>query len=161
MTKIYVLAKYRSAGNRSKVVEKTGPAAEEIFEQALQLEASTTAQAMVLYHLALRLDPSLVDAQINVGRLHQLRGELDSAERHYREAIMTNPNDSIPHFNLAIALEDQKRPAEAEMEYHRAIRCDNTFADAHCNLALLYLSKGSLALARRHQARYRLLSPSR
>ncbi len=68
------------------------------------------------------------------------------------------PDDAIGNYNIAVALEELKRGAEALLRYQRAVKLDPTFADAHYNLAILYERDGNDRAALRHLSRYRSLT---
>ena len=68
--------------------------------------------------------------------------------------------DATLFFNLAILLEDLKRPAEAADLYRAALAQTPDLAEAHYNLALLCEAAGERQEAIRHLAAYRKLSRS-
>jgi Flp pilus assembly protein TadD len=83
----------------------------------------------------LRLEPK--DIRLEAALLHCMggllmdKGEKDEAERHYRDAIDTDPAFSSSHCNLGILLADLNRDDEAEAAYRKAIELDPDYADAH------------------------------
>jgi tetratricopeptide (TPR) repeat protein len=124
--------------------------AEEWYEAACELEGSSPEQARMAYERALELDPRVVDAHVNLGRLLHIARELGRAEPHYREAVRLDPDDPTPHFNLGVLLEELARRDEAVHAYRQAVLRDPDFADAHCNLGLLLESLGRRQEAVRH-----------
>jgi tetratricopeptide (TPR) repeat protein len=124
--------------------------AEQWYEAACALEASSPERAREAYRRALELDPGVIDAHVNLGRQFHMAGELGKAEPHYREAARLAPDDPTPHFNLGVLLEDVGRREEAVHAYRQAILRDPDFADAHCNLGLLLESLGRRQEAVRH-----------
>ncbi|HET8624596.1 MAG TPA: tetratricopeptide repeat protein [Gemmatimonadales bacterium] len=128
------------------------------FALGLDLEAAAPDDARDAYRRALELDPSRIDARLNLGRLLHLSGRVAEAEAHYR-AVLAGPDPSpTAAFNLGTALEDQGRSAEAIVAYRDAIAADPSFADAHFNLARLYERTGRGAAAIRHFRAYRDLT---
>jgi tetratricopeptide (TPR) repeat protein len=130
-----------------------GPAtrsAEEWFDLASELEATSPDEARHAYQRALALDPALADAHVNLGRLCHRAGETARAETHYRTAIRLAPRDPIAHFNLAGLLDETQRAADAVESYRRALAIDPEFADAHYNLGLLFDSLGRRGAAMTH-----------
>jgi tetratricopeptide (TPR) repeat protein len=128
------------------------------FERALDLEDEAPAEAALAYRRAVALDPDLVDAWVNLGRLVHDAGDAAQAVVLYREAAARSPGDPIVHFNLALALEDTEGPAAAAAAYEAALALDPDFADAHFNLAGLCEQQGRPADALRHYSAYKRLT---
>ena len=128
------------------------------LEDALALEDADPAAAEEAYRRALRLDPSLVDAAVNLGRLLHERGDAREAGALFRQALVHAPSDPMIHYNLALALEDTTGPAAAAEHYERALTLDPDFADAHYNLAELCEQLGRGADALRHYHAYKKLT---
>ncbi len=76
-------------------------------------------------------------AYYNAGVAAQFLKRLDSAEKHYLEAIKANPNYTAAHSNYAILLEELNRKDEAEEQYKKAIEANPKYAAAHYNYAIL------------------------
>lgn len=130
------------------------------FERGLDLEDDAPEEARVAYARAVELDPELVDAYVNLGRLVHEAGRAAEAAALYHAALKRCPDDAVVHFNLAIALEDCEGPEAAVIEYRRALALDPDFADAHFNLAGLCELLDRPADAVRHYAAYKKLSGS-
>ncbi len=132
--------------------EPSAPAltAEQWFNLAAELEATSKEEARRAYHQALELDPFLSDAHVNLGRLYHEAKEPVKAEAHYRAAIQRAPEDPIPHFNLGVLLDDCGRSDEAVQAYRQAIARKPDFADAHYNLGLLFEAVGKRSEAITH-----------
>jgi tetratricopeptide (TPR) repeat protein len=135
-----------------------GESARAAFESALDLEDEDPEAARDAYRRALALDPDLVDAYVNLGRLAQEAGDAREAARLYHLALERSPEDPIVHFNLALALEDLRAPDRAVAHYQRALALDPDFADAHFNLAGLCEQLGREAEALRHYHAYKKLT---
>jgi tetratricopeptide (TPR) repeat protein len=131
--------------------------ANDYYERACDLEESEPEEAQSAYREALRLDPSLADAWVNLGRLLHEAGDARSAAQHYRKAIELRPDDVIALFNLGVALTDLRMLREAVLAYRTALAADAACADAHYNLAHLYERLGDPAAALRHLRSYRKL----
>ena len=127
------------------------------YERACDLEETAKAEARDAYRRALELDPGLVDAWVNLGRLLHEDGEARAAAEHYRRAIELAPGNVIALFNLGVALEDLRMPEEAILAYRTALAADPDCADAHFNLAQLYERRRDAAAALRHLRTYRKL----
>ncbi|HTB29141.1 MAG TPA: tetratricopeptide repeat protein, partial [Steroidobacteraceae bacterium] len=129
-------------------------AADEAFEQGLELEDTDPAAARAAYEACLAADQHHLEARLNLGRLLHLDGRLDEAEKIYRS---TQSGEAILSFNLAVLLEDFERMDEAMTEYRHALALDPGFADAHFNLARLHERAGHPKDALRHLLAYRRL----
>lgn len=88
-------------------------------------------------------------------------GSVDEAITHFRTAMTQEPRWNAPmadhlrlrsriHYNLARALNTQRRTDEAIREYRAALSDDENYAYAHTNLALLLEQKGDRAEALEH-----------
>lgn len=122
------------------------------------LEPCAPAEARDAYRQAVQLDPSHVDAHVNLGRLLHESGEVEQAAQHYRRALAARPGDCTAAFNLGTALEDLQRDAEAIETYQRAVAADPGCADAHFNLSRLYERQGRRAEALGHLKSYKQLT---
>jgi excisionase family DNA binding protein len=132
--------------------------AQEEFERGLNLEDDDPAGACSAYGKALELDPDLVDAWVNLGRIAHQASNAAEAVRLYHHALERSPDDPVIHFNLALALEDARGPAPAVSHYERALALDPSFADAHYNLAALCEKLGRKTDALRHYHAYKKLT---
>jgi tetratricopeptide (TPR) repeat protein len=71
------------------------------------------AEAAAAYRKALELDPTYVQAALNLADLQRATGREDEAERTLREALKRSPQSAPVHHALGLALVRQKRTAEA------------------------------------------------
>jgi tetratricopeptide (TPR) repeat protein len=71
------------------------------------------------YENALRIDPKLAIAHNNFGILLIQRGELVKGEKHLREALRLKPENIETEFNLALALNQQRRWDEAAVLFKK------------------------------------------
>jgi tetratricopeptide (TPR) repeat protein len=121
---------------------KPSLSAQQWFDLAMELEATSLKEAEHGYRMALRIDPGMANAHLNLGKLYHDLGELKKAEKHYQAAAASAPHDAAPRFNLGVVLEDLNRPEEALCAYREATKLNPSFADAHYNLGLLCESLG-------------------
>jgi tetratricopeptide (TPR) repeat protein len=128
------------------------------LDRGITLEHEGDEGALGAYRQAIAADPSLLDAQINLGCLLHEAGRLAEAERSYRAALAACSNAPALHYNLGVLLEDMGRDAQALKAYREALRGDPGLADGHYNLALLCEKLGLAKDAIRHMAQYRKLS---
>ena len=122
------------------------------------LEDTDIVAARTAYFDALRTQEDHLEARINLGRLLHLDGQLEEAEKIYRQA---KSSSALLSFNLAVLLEDLDREEEAIALYHDALARDPSQHDAHFNLSRLYEiahrpreALKHLLAYRRHVARY-------
>jgi len=134
---------------------------EDWFEQALVLEERDPRAAPAAYRRAIEQDSSCSGAYANLGRLLHAEGRLDEAEALYETGLHACDADATLLFNLAVLLEDCGRSDDAMRRYREAIALEPDFADAHCNLGLLYERTGNERAALRHLAAYRQLTRRR
>lgn len=144
-----------------RALEERCARARAALEQAIELEDDDPQAAARAYARALELDPELIDAYVNLGRLAHEGGDPNRAVDLYRQALERAPDDALIHFNLAVALEDTQGTSPAMGHYRRALELDPSFADAHYNLAGLYEQLGRETDALRHYHAYKKLTGRR
>lgn len=135
-----------------KIPTSTGRTADQWFITGMELEAESPEEARRAYEEAIRLDPAMVDAYLNLGLLHHREGSLPQAEVCYRGAIQHAPKEVLGHFNLAVVLGDQGKRREAIGAYEAVTTLQPAFAEAHYNLGMLYETEGQKAEAIQHYA---------
>lgn len=138
--------------------ERRRMAAREQLDAAIEMEDDDARGARRAYERALELDPGLVDAYVNLGRLAHEGGDPREALRLYQQALSFAPEDALIHFNMAVALEDVQGTSPALSHYQKALELDPSFADAHYNLAGLYEQLGRETDALRHYHAYKKLT---
>jgi tetratricopeptide (TPR) repeat protein len=130
----------------------TADAADDLYAKGFELEDTDATAARTAYEACLKADAQHVDARVNLGRLLHLAGLLVEAESIYRAAVRP---EAFIAFNLAVLLEDLRRPAEAILAYRDALALDPQLADAHFNLARLYEEVSDSRSSLRHLLAYR------
>lgn len=114
------------------------PGAEAEFESAIRLNPNyATAhhayatvlaltgrrhEAVASARRALAIDPLSIPINNVVGMMLSFADQWDAAIEQYRRTIEMDPTVWLPHWNLAIALEETGREAEAAEEYMKASR---------------------------------------
>lgn len=141
-----------------KKARKEPSSAEAWLSEGLELEEEDPAGAIEAYRRGLDLDPDFPDFWLNLGRLLHEQGDLAEAERCYRRAVDLLPGEPVAAFDLGVALQDQERFAEAAAAYEQALALDDSFADAHFNLAAVYEALGDRQAAFRHLKTYKALT---
>lgn len=129
--------------------------AQDLYSSAVDLElAGRDGEARAQYEAALRLDPKLVAARVNLGRLLHAAHRLAEAEVEFRNARTLDPGNVLAAFNLGVTLEDQGKTDAAIEAYRAALALDETHADAHFNLSRLLEARGDKQGALRHLSRF-------
>ena len=136
-----------SASNEARIA-----GAESHFKRALALEESDVAAARHAYTTALATYAGHLEASINLGRLLHLDGELEMAEKVYRNAKQSSATLS---FNLALLLEDLHRDEESARAYRDALALDPSMHEAHFNLSVLHERHERPREALRHMLAFR------
>jgi tetratricopeptide (TPR) repeat protein len=133
-------------------VESSRRTTEQWMVLAMELETESPEEARRAYQEALRLEPDMVDAHINLGLLYHRDGQLREAESCYRKAIGSAPQEVLGYFNLAVVLTDKGDRGKAIEAYETVVKLLPSFAEAHCNLGTLYEAEGKNAQAIQHYA---------
>jgi tetratricopeptide (TPR) repeat protein len=126
---------------------------DEWYNLGLDLEDAQPEKAPDAYKQAIRLDPKNADAQVNLGRLYQLRGNLKYAKRHYELALVARPGHQLAYYNLGTVFDELDEVQQASDYYQKA----QGIPDAHYNLARICELKGDEVSALRHMRQYREL----
>jgi tetratricopeptide (TPR) repeat protein len=130
----------------------TAALAHEHYQRGHELEDTDVKAARAAYLAALSVQEDHLEARINLGRLLHLDGQLEAAERLYRQA---KTSSALLSFNLAILLEDLEREEEAVAAYREALAQDPLLHDAHFNLSRLHEKANRPREALRHLLAYR------
>lgn len=133
-------------------------AGERHFEEALALEESDPGAARDAYQRALRHDPALVEATVNLVRLLHEGGERSEAVRLARRSLERHPDEPLLHFNLAVSLEAVEGPEAALPCYLRAAELDPELAEAHWAAGLVCEKLDRRAEALRHYREFARLT---
>ncbi|HUO31081.1 MAG TPA: tetratricopeptide repeat protein, partial [Bryobacteraceae bacterium] len=80
------------------------------------------------YQRTLEIDPDYVLAYLNWGAALYAKGQYDDAIKIYRQGLDVNPLLASLHYSLGLALEQQKKTAEAESEIALATKIDPNVA---------------------------------
>jgi predicted CXXCH cytochrome family protein len=94
------------------------------FNLALAYGALGNPNEIPEYRRTIEIDPDYVLAYLNWGSALYGKGQYKDAIKVYREGIDVNPLFSSLHYNLAVALEQEKEAADAEAEMALATKID-------------------------------------
>jgi tetratricopeptide (TPR) repeat protein len=127
---------------------------DDFYNLGIDLEEVDPARSAKAYRRALELDPSNVDAHVNLGRLLQNQGLLEEARRHYELTLARVPDHQLALYNLGTSFDEVEDLDAAAACYARA----HSVADAHYNLCRICEIRGDEVAALRHLRRYRQLA---
>ncbi len=123
------------------------------YNIGLDFEESDPDRAPEAYLRAIALDPRNADAQVNLGRLYQMKGQFKQARRHYRRALDCVADHQLALYNLGTLFDELEELDTAAEYYRRALR----IPDAHYNLARICEMRGDELAALRHLRQYQEL----
>jgi len=136
--------------------------AEDWFALALQYESDpdSHSQAIDAYRRVLAVNPTRVEALINLGMLSYEQGDLENASACFLRAVTVQQDNAVAHFNLGSVLDELGHLEAARRHLRIAVRIDAGYADAHYNLAFVCDKLGSAFEARQHWQHYIRLDPT-
>ena len=104
---------------------------------------------------AVAAKPGLAQTWLTLGMVHYERDDPMRALSALSRAVAEKPDDPRAHNHLAAAAKALGWLGAAESELQRALDLDPDYAEAHFNLALIYLDRRppAVELARRHYLR--------
>jgi tetratricopeptide (TPR) repeat protein len=135
--------------------------AERSFAQAVQAqEARRLPEAVQAYRLAARQDPSLYEAQYNLGLVATEAGNLSLALMAYEYALVIQPTSLDARYNFALVLKQANYLADAAKELERVLVSYPNDTRAHVALGNLYAQQmRQPAKARQHYMKVLELDP--
>ena len=100
-------------------------------------------EALESYRRALKIQPSLVVAQNNLGNVYKAQGQFELAARQYQQAILLKPEFAMGHFNLGLVFVELGMQEGAIKCFQDAIAIEPNYVEAHLNLGLSQLLLGN------------------
>jgi cytochrome c-type biogenesis protein CcmH/NrfG len=129
------------------------------FELAELLRTSSdpalNAQAEDEYRAAIQVNQNDQKSWRQLGEVLVSKGDLKTAEQHYRTALALEPADSAAKTGLAIVFSSTDRTDQAISLLEAAVRDDPTNTEAHFRLSGLYRRAGRMAEADREMAAFK------
>src|SRR5215813_5565440 len=120
----------------------------EILKKATSFDAEgQLEQAAVEYERALKINPKLANANVNLIIIY---AKLEKAEKRYRLAVEINPNLAEAHYNFGVLLTKQARYEEAASAFQRSLEINPFYAESHHNYGVLLEREGRFAEATEH-----------
>ncbi len=101
-------------------------------------ETGDTATAISSYHTAVEMDPQYYDAFIQLGLLHQAKGD-PLAQDFYDSALRIRPNSSEALYNMGMYLQENGQDSAALACYARIAQNDPSHPMAHFNTGFIHL----------------------
>jgi tetratricopeptide (TPR) repeat protein len=102
------------------------------------LKKRRVSDALKEFEKAVALDPTYVEAQLNIGAIALSSRQYDKAQKAF-EAVLARKSDSIDAtVGLGVALRGQKKYDDAEAQYKKAAQLDPKNCAVPYNLGLLY-----------------------
>lgn len=92
------------------------------------------AEAIRCYKSAIKLDPGLARAHLNLGNALLATGKFDAALAEYDTALKKDPHYAAAHLNIGNAYLGVEKPEQARQAYLKAIVINPEFSDAHAAL---------------------------
>jgi len=119
------------------------------LERGVQLEqVGRLKDAVAETEEALRLNPELVKAHINLLILYGRMGNREKAEEHFQAAIKLNPTQfPDAYYNYGVLLIMEGKLDEAEQAFRKALAISPSYAAAHNDLGNVLERQGKLAEA--------------
>ena len=115
-------------------------------------------RAIEQFEKAVEIEPSLLEARLNLGEVHTQLKNFDKAEARYRAVLKfqsqkskswdDNANFSQAHYGLARVAIARKRPDEAIEDLHKAIELNPANLNALQTLAAQWYERGSTPRAK-------------
>ena len=124
-----------------------------LMQRGLQSAGNDDAKAIDLHEQAVRSNPSLLQARVNLITLYARTGNLPKAETHYRAVIEAGTQLTEAHRAFGLALLAAKEPARAEPVLRLAAEGNPQDADAHNALGLIFETSNRLPEAEAAYAR--------
>ncbi len=112
-------------------------------------ETGDTTLAIRHFQNATRENPSLIDAWINLGQLHEALNDTE-AIRYYDAGLAVSPDNPLLLLTKAQYLAGQDRIEESKSIYHFMMELDPYSFEPYYDLGLLYLDQDSLNQAVNH-----------
>lgn len=122
-------------------------------------ERGDAASAMAHYQAALRLVPGFYPARNSLGILYMKKGELEAAEREFRQVVEQDHNNAQAYFNLGNVLYITRRNEEAKQTIEEGLRREPGSAKGHYLMGSVLVRLGELSGGEEQLKKARELDP--
>src|SRR5579863_66020 len=92
----------------------------------------------------LKSAPRDVDALVYKAQIQLRQGDAAGASDSLQTALRNDPDNAVAHYQLGLALEQQRDQDRAESEWREAVRLKPELTDAQRSLAMLAIRRGDL-----------------
>ncbi len=148
-------------GEHRVLIEKLMVQMPELEQEVVQLQDSLAEKETLLVERTRVLESLKVEMEKREHRLQKAQRMTQILEDAREDVVHSSDREKRDmHYNMAMVYAREKRHADAEGEYLKALQLDPTDADSHYNLAILYddeLESPEKAVV--HYKRYLKLSP--
>jgi tetratricopeptide (TPR) repeat protein len=139
-----------------------GSSAQVLVDRAKRLlQADNLSGARVELERALKVDPRLAEAYVQLGTLEYRTGAIAQSIAHLRRAVDLVPGSFDAHYGLALASLRDRRVEDGRRELDRAHQIDPLNPDASYNLGILLLDQRKPADAEKLFQEVKRLGPNR
>jgi len=140
----------KSTPESAGAAEKNAAATEHLKRGASLESEGKIEESIAAHEQALKINPGLVQAHINLISLYGRAKRVDKAEQAYRGALAINPDLPDTHYNFGVLLIGQERFSEAAQAFQNCLRLNPYYAEAHHNYAVIIEREGKLDEAAAH-----------
>jgi len=99
-------------------------------------------EAVQLITRALKINPADAQAHGNLGLAHQRMGNLELAERHFRESIRLDANKPVVWNSLGNVLREKGQAADAIKAYESTLKVNGNYSECWANLSKALVDLG-------------------
>jgi tetratricopeptide (TPR) repeat protein len=114
------------------------------------LQAGRLQDAIGEFESAVRQNPRLIAAHVNLIALYGRMRDTPKAQQHFRIASALDPGSVEAYYNWGILLRDQDRSAEAAEIFQKVLDLNPNHSNTHVQLALLLEKAGQSEQAAKH-----------
>lgn len=111
------------------------------YLSSVQVDLNKLGEAETNIAAALAIEPNSYFSLFVLGRIRLAQSRFDDAVDVLTHAAQINPDDADIQNNLGIALSEKGLRGPAEAALRRAVQIDPGCADAHANLAFVYITQ--------------------
>lgn len=128
------------------------------FGNAL-LDKGKPDMAIKYYNTALKYLPFNVQVLNNLGKAHQLLGNLNEAMTYYIKAIEIKPDFAVPYHNIGLILTNSRMYEAAISHYLQALKYQPDSIKSHYQIAIPLMKTGRIEEAIKHYYEVLRLAP--